>query len=168
MKTIPRRTLIQAAGLACLNPTLPGQTSASPKTEKRFFVGSTVVKNKGSENDFPQVNALLVNETSRDEVVVAIAAQVLEYHPYAAPPQSRVLKPLAVVDIELPLGLGSKEKRLEQPVVVAAGDSATIQLRLFVSYRNLPIPPGRAAGYRLRFVLTTAKGASIETGEVSI
>jgi hypothetical protein len=114
------------------------------------IVGITNVENE----PLPIWNFTLINRSSSSQILNRVDCNVLEYHPYASIPQSRVLNSIVVWDIGLPYGEGSFSHTPTEPVLIAADDGTIISLRFHCIYQGKWISPKETAGYamRIRFV----------------
>lgn len=120
---------------------------------------------RSSDTDFPIRDVTVLNSSDKPHVLTAFDVVVVGYQPYASIPESRVLTPIALVDVQLPLGTGTFPHGLSRAILVAPNDAITMSFRFSVRYGRKPIPPRRVAGYTLRVVLRTQSGYGVSTQE---
>jgi hypothetical protein len=126
---------------------------------------SLVVNDEGS---YPTANVTILNSNDKSDVFVAFDLVVEEYVPVASIPETRVLKPLAMIDVNLPMGAGHQSYGLKQPVLVAPGDAAMLAFRFSCQYEGRPVSPREVAAYRLRIVLRSQSGRTVGTRSFDI
>jgi hypothetical protein len=125
-----------------------------------FFIGSTVVI---EHEPFPKLNVVLVNHTKQSQVVTGVDVVVNDYSPAAGIPETQILRPMAVIDVDLPSGLGSFSYDLATPIQVAPDDAVTVSLRLSKDIGGNKIHPGKDGFHQFYFVFITATGLILDT-----
>jgi len=110
------------------------------------------------DKEFPVVKFTIANRSGTSQVINRLEYDIVEYLPYAAIPQTRLLRPIVVWDIGLPYGEGSFEYIPSVPVLLANDDAVAISLRFHCTYQGKPISPRETAGYRIRVRFISDQG----------
>jgi len=110
------------------------------------------------EKGFPVIKFTITNRSGSSQVINRLEYDIVEYMPYASIPQTRLLKPIVVWDIELPYGDGSFDYSPSYPVLLANDDAVSISLRFHCTYEGKSISPKQTAGYKIRVRFMSDQG----------
>ncbi len=119
------------------------------KEKARFFLF------KSKRDSFPRYTFTLMNRSGVPQIINRLQCHVIEYQPFAAVPETRILSPLVVWDIILPFGAGSFDFVPDDPVYLAAKDAVRITLRFQCEYSGKPIEPKNAGIYMVQVTFLT-------------
>ena len=115
-----------------------------------------IVKASNVENvPLPIWKFTIMNRSNSSQVLNRVDCKVIEYHPFASIPKTRVLGSIAVWDVELPYGAGLVTHSPEDPVLVGADDGVTISLRFHCLYQGKWISPRETAAYTIQVQFVT-------------
>lgn len=124
---------------------------------------SSVLKEVGG---FPVMDVVILNASTGPVVLTEFDVNILQYDPYLSIPESRVLAPIALVDVVLPFGTGNFTHKLDPSILIAANDAVTIAFRFHTEYQGKSIRPSETAAYAVRLVLRADTGITGETDVV--
>jgi hypothetical protein len=125
------------------------RASFSLRTDPLFRIVSS---SNTDEEPFPIWTFVVMNRHRSPQVIISVECDVIEYCPYASLPQTRVLKPLAVWDIDLHYGTGLADTYYpSDPILLAANDAGAIDIRFRCGNRS----PRAVGAYLVRIGFCT-------------
>lgn len=131
-----------------------GRSRKSILDTRLSIVHTSTTEDKG----LPVIKFTIANRSGSSQVINRLEYDVVEYHPYAAIPQTRLLEPIVVWDVKLPHGEGSFDYLPSDPVLLANDDAVIISLRFHCTYEGKPISPKQTAGYKIRVRFISDQG----------
>jgi hypothetical protein len=129
-----------------------------------------VSKSKQTDKPFPIWKFVLMNRSGSSQVLTEVRCEVVEYRPSAAIPVTRVLKPIAVLDVPLPFMPSGKETFSvfpRDPILLANDDAVSIGLRFYCDRWLFALSVPGAVSFILKsaWALSTRKSAlALSTG----
>lgn len=148
------------------------------KTEKRLDSSQTQ-KIRFSKNSFtnpfdaggatfPVHTFSLLNGNNFPLIINGVRLEVISYFTSTKEPQTRVLYPIDMWDIDLKIGKGTYTYQPRNPIYISPHDAVRISLRfMFPSekYRDVKIPPNNVGRWEVKVTFLTDKDEILATSE---
>ena len=103
------------------------------------------------------------NNSNGSVIINKCAIDILSYEPFAAIPETGVIRPLTIWDITVPYRTGYFEYKPQNAVLIAKDDAATIGIRFSCKYDNTKVSPNQVGLYTYTVSLLTSNGQNIKS-----
>lgn len=118
---------------------------------------------------FPLWGCTLVNQSQDPLIVNKLNLELLEFKAVRGASQSKLLAPIATLDVTLPLQPGNYPQDVPYPIMLAPRDAATVAIRLSCRDANGVIQsPADLGGFRFRLTFGTDGLEQATTDELRI
>lgn len=121
------------------------------------------------QDPFPTLGCTLVNRSEEPLVIQGLELELIEFKAVRGDSTSRMLSPIATIDVELPVHPGNYAVPVQFPILLASRDAATVAIRLSCLDANgVAQSPAAIGGFRFRLTFRTDGQQVAMTDELKI
>jgi len=127
-------------------------------------------------NKLPILTFTILNKTKKPIIFNRVAIYLIDFkkHPLSSSSnnelQSKLLTPIAGLDLDLPIEISNYLYNLRSPVLIGIGEkeASTINVRLFCNYRSKNLVPSQLGFFRFKLLFLTYDNKAIQSEEIEL